>query len=159
MLSSQSTAANDFIAAFHLLAIGDQTTPFCSAREPSRSGALSGPARNPILVPSIAKSAGLNRFAYIVGLSEHRYVFSSIQKSQISLYSSAVFVLIGEDDLAPFWVGDYSAMITRLNSTRAGLSLRIYVHLLAEGELAKSHVISDLNRSVSKCDHLNYSAA
>ena len=155
MLSSQATHPSDFIAAFDLLANGETTTPLFSAREPSRPSALSGP----ILVPSIAESAGLSRFVYIVGLSEHRYVFSSINKSQISLYSEAVFVVIDDSKFSPLWVGGYSNLITQLNNARSGYSPRIYVHLLAEGNLAKSHVIADLSNSVDEHTSWNYSAA
>lgn len=139
MLQSHTPSSSEFVAALNLLANDDTTTPVCMAHETSRS--------NPMLEPSVAESAGLNRFVYIVGHSETRYVFSSIQKNQVSLYSEAVFVVLEEGATEKFWVGDYSSMITHLNKWQAFNSPRIYVHLLAEGAHAKSCVISDLFKS------------
>lgn len=145
MLLGQATETSDFIAAFNLLTNGDETTPHFSACEPSRDNHFS--SSGPELVASVAESAGLNRFVYIVGTSKRRYVFSSIQKSQISLYSEAVFVVINGDNRTPLWVGNYSSLIAHLNAAHVRYTPRIYVHLLAEGETAKSHVVSDLSRS------------
>ncbi len=147
MLLGQATETSDFIAAFNLLTNGEETTPHFSAREPSRDNHFSSPG--PELVASVAESAGLSRFVYIVGASKHRYVFSSIQKGQISLYSEAVFVVINGNNRSPLWVGNYSSLITHLNAAHARYAPRIYVHLLAEGEAAKSHVVSDLSGSPS----------
>ena len=76
MLQSHTPSSSEFIAALNLLANDDTATPVCMARETSHA--------NPMLEPSVAESAGLNRFVYIVGHSEIRYVFSSIQKNQAS---------------------------------------------------------------------------
>ena len=138
MLQSHTPSSSEFIAALSLLA-NDDTTPVCMARETSRA--------NPMLEPSVAESAGLNRFVYIVGHSETRYVFSSIQKNQVSLYSKAVFVVLDGGAAEKFWVGNYASLITHLNKWHAFNTPRIYVHLLAEGAQAKSHVISDLFKS------------
>lgn len=166
MLQSQTTHTSSFIAAFDLLANGEDISPVLSSpglsmREPSRPNSLANPPKNllanPMLVPSVAETAGLSRFVYIVGQSKHRYVFSSIRKSQISLYSEAVFVVNGE--VAPMWVGDYSSLIAHLNNAKAGYTPRIFVHLLAESDMAKSHVISDLSCPADSLDCWKRSAA
>lgn len=138
MLQSHTPSSSEFIAALNLLA-NDENTPLCMAHETSRT--------NPMLEPSVAQSAGLNRFVYIVGHSETRYVFSSIQKNQVSLYSEAVFVVLDDGATEKLWVGDYSSLIAHLNKWQAFNTPRIYVHLLAEGVHAKSCVISDLFKS------------
>jgi hypothetical protein len=141
MLQSHTPSSSNFIAALSLLANDDDATRVCRAHETSHT--------NPMLEPSVAEAAGLSRFVYIIGHSEIRYVFSSIQNNQVSLYSEAVFVVIEDNANENLWVGDYSSLIAHLNKRQVFSTPRIYVHLLAEGTQAKSHVISDLFKSAN----------
>ncbi len=137
MLQACTSATPDFFASPGLLSNNRTTTS-------ARTNRNSKPTA-PVLVPSIAETAGLSRFVYLVGHSQQRYVFSAIQKSQISLYSEAIFLALeghGNDNI---WVGDYADLIARLNVHSGQTPLRIHVHLLAEGIEARSRIVSDLS--------------
>ena len=146
MLQARTSASPEFFATPDLvpgceISSGETTTPFCFAREPVRP--------SPVLIPSIAETAGLSRFVYLIGHSQERYVFSSIRQSQISLYSEAIFLISAGEGSDEMWVGDYTALIGHLNSRPGHKSLRIHVHLLAEGPEAKSHIMLDLESTHS----------
>lgn len=139
MLQSTSSPSVDFIAPFNLSSQETAATPRYFAHNSARCG--------PALIPSIAKTAGLSRFVYLIGHSKHRYVFSGIAKGQMSLYNNAVFAVAENHKDDNLWVGTFCELAQLLNSRPAHGNYRFFVHLLAEGDEAKSDVISDLCHS------------
>jgi hypothetical protein len=135
MLHSSLSPSPETVLPFSLAA--QAVTPHYCAREQSGPGAT--------LVPSIAEAAGLNRFVYLVGRSKRRYVFSAITKGQTSLYNGAIFAIAENHKNDNLWTGTYGDLIRLLNR-RPGLgNKRIFVHLLAEDDAAKTDIIADLS--------------
>ncbi len=116
----------------------ETVTPHYYAMEPGSAA--------PSIVPSIAKTAGIGRFIYLVGYSQQRYVFSSINRRQISLYYDAVFAVVSEDCPEDIWVGDYSRLIEFTNDNQFRPNSNIFVHLLTEDATAKAFLIEDFSR-------------
>ncbi len=138
MQLNHSTPPFDSNATIAMSGPADSSPHHCFAGEPRRP--------SPMLVSSIAATAGLSRFVYLIGKSDYRYVFSAISKAQMSLYCGAVFAIV-EDAGERLWVGDYSQLIKFLNSDARHQPPHIFVHLLADGTAAKSHIIADLTRT------------
>ncbi len=143
MFYSAALPPTDIVAPFDFYAQGTDIVPECLAREPSR----------PALIPSIAKTAGLGRFVYLVGQTGKRYVFSAINIKQVSLYCGAIFAVSHAEQDDILWVGSFTRL-TRLfcQNVFPGDS-RIFVHLLAEGTCATSDIIADLFHDPD--DHFN----
>jgi len=136
MLQTGTSTPSKYLAPLGFLCKTETTTPSCVAREPVHSSA--------VLEPSIAETAGLSRFVYLVGRSQERYVFSAIRKSQISLYYEAIFMVHGGKDKTGMWVGNYTGLISHLNARADHNAVHIHVHLLAEGAEAKARIVMDL---------------
>ncbi len=107
------------------------------------------PGDDSMLLPSIAETAGLGRFVYLLGRSKQRYVFSAIGENQISLYHQAIFALVDRAGKKILWVGGYSSIISKLFASNGAGNAQVFVHLLAQGDRAHSAAITDISAMVT----------
>lgn len=95
------------------------------------NGGFSEPAQ---LIPSVADEVGLGRFVYMRGVSGKRYVFSAISHEQTVLYENALFAASTKH-------GAHADLIVSNKDLRED-HIRVYVHLLADGDA--ENVVADL---------------
>lgn len=90
----------------------------------------------PRLIRSVVEEAGLGRFVYLQGLSGRRYVFSSINADQISLYDKALFAMTE--------AGGDVVKVSEKPGDFCGIGSTLYVHLLDDESDNRSETLADL---------------